>query len=219
MSLSDKAIKEFQEIYKKKYGKDISPEEARDAGERLVGLFEILFDSHVAELRLKEKLKDHPKGFSLMNGETYNCGICHAQIKDEELWYDKWGKKCLACQDAVNKKIIPGRICYNNKDWYAAWELDSHFKLKAATVRKLIRQGVLKARIVPKSGFEVILLKENADVLPPKRILRYVSVPIEGKEGAFSMIPWYEVYDPKKVLEKYKIWPYLTTFNQEIKKP
>ncbi|MDD4931166.1 MAG: hypothetical protein PHG66_03380 [Candidatus Colwellbacteria bacterium] len=215
MSLSDKAIKEFQEIYKKKYGKDISPEEARDAGERLVGLFEVLFDSHVAELRLKEKLKDHPKGFSLMDDEIYNCGICHTQIRDEELWYDKWGKKCLACQDAVNKKIIPGKICYNNKDWYAVWELDSCFKLKAAAARKLIRQGVLKARIVPKSGFEVILLKENTDVLPPKEILKYVSVPVEGKEGAFSMTPWYEIYDPKKVLGSYKIWPYLTAFNQK----
>jgi len=219
MSLSEKAIKEFQDIFKKKYNKDLSYEEAQDAGESLVGLFEILFDSHVAELKLKEKLKDHPKGFALMDGKTYNCGICHASIKDEELWYDKWGKKCLACQDAVNKRVIPGSICYNDKNWYAIWEFDSCFKLKPATVRKLIRQGVLKARTVPKSGFEVILLKENTDVLPPKKIPGYVSMPVEGKEGTFSMTPWYEVYDPKKVLKKYKIWPYLTAFNQETEKP
>lgn len=218
MSLSPKAIREYQEIYKKQYGKEISYEEAREAGERLVRLCKIVFDSHVEELKLKEKLKNHPKGYSIMDGKTYSCGICHASIKDEQLWYDKWGKKCLACQDAVNKRIIPGRICYNDKLWYATWEFDTYFKLKAPTVRKLMWQGVLKARVVPQSGFEVFLMKENADVLPPKKFVEYVSMPVEGKERTISITPWYEVYDPKKVLEKYKIWPYLTAFIEESKK-
>lgn len=218
MSLSEKAIKEFQEIFKKEYGKEISFEEARESGERLVGLYKILFDSHVRELKLKEKLKDHPKGYCLMDGQTYNCGICHASIKDEQLWYDKWGKKCLACQDAVNKKIISGKICYNDKDWYATWEFDTYFKMKSPTVRKLIRQGILKARIIPQSGFEVFLIKENEGVLPPKKMLEYVSVPVEGKENTIAMTPWYEIYEPEKVLGKYKIWPYLTAFAKESKK-
>ncbi len=218
MSLSEKAIKEFQEIYKKEYGKEITYEEAAEAGRNLVGFFKILYDGHVAELRLKEKLKESPKGFSLMDGKTYNCGICHASIKDEQLWYDKWGKKCLACQDAVNKRKIPGKICYNDKYWYATWEFETYFKLKSPTVRKLARQGVLNARVVPKSGFEVFLLKENADALPPKDILKYVPVPVEGKERTVTMTPWYEIYDPKKVLEKFKIWPYLVAFTEESKK-
>jgi len=218
MSLSEKAIKEFQEIYKKKHGKELTHEEATEAGHKLVGLFNILYDGHIAELKLKEKLKEFPKGFSLMDGQTYNCGICHAYIKDEQLWYDKWGKKCLACQDAINKRIIPGKICYNDKYWYATWELESYLKLKSPTVKKLIRQGVLKARIIPKSGFEVFLLKENADALPPKNILEYVSVPVKDKKNTITMTPWYEIYDPKKVLRKYKIWPHLTAFVKNNKK-
>jgi len=218
MSLSEKAIKEFQEIYKKEYGKEITYEDAAEAGRNLVGLFEILYDSHVAELRLKEKLKESPKGFSLMDGKTYNCGICHASIKDEQLWYDKWGKKCLACQEAVNKRIIPGKICYNDKYWYATWEFETYFKLKSPTVRKLVRQGILKARIVPKSGFEVFLLKENTDVLPPKDILKYIPVPVEGKANTVTMTPWYEIYDPEKVLGKFKIWPHLTAFAKNMEK-
>lgn len=216
--ISPEAIKEFQEIYKKKYGKELTHEEAAEASRNLLGLFEILYNSHIAELKLKEKLKEFSKGFSLMDGQTYNCGICHAQIKDEELWYDKWGKKCLACQDAVNKRVVPGKICYNNKYWYATWELESYLKLKSPTVKKLIRQGVLNARIIPKSGFEIFLLKENADVLPPKDVLEYVSVPTKGKENTVTITPWYEIYDPKKVLKKYKIWPYLTAFQQSSKK-
>ena len=219
MSLSEKAIKEFQEIIKKEYGKEITYEEAADVGRNLVGFYKVLFDVYIAELKLKDQLKEYPKGFSLMDGKTYNCGICRDYIKDEQLWYDKWGKKCLACQDAVNKKIIPGRICYNDKYWYATWEFDTYFKLKSPTVRKLVRQSVLKARVVPQTGFEVFLIKENVDVLPPKEVLKYVSMPVRDKENTFSMTPWYEIYDPQKVLKNYKIWPYLTAFDQSSKRP
>jgi len=218
MFLSEKAIKEFQEIYRKEYGKELTYEEAAEASRNLLGFYEVLFNGHVAELKLKDKLKESPKGFSLMDGKTYNCGVCRNYIKDEQLWYDKWGKKCLACQDAIDKKIIPGKICYNDKYWYATWEFDIYFKLKSSTVRKLIRQGVLKARIVPQSGFEVFLIKENTDVLPPKDTLGYTPIKVEGKENMVEMTPWYEIYDPKKVLEKYKIWPYLIAFNQPPKK-
>jgi len=218
MFLSEKAIKEFQEIYRKEYGKELTYEEAAEASRNLLGFYEVLFNGHVAELKLKDKLKESPKGFSLMDGKTYNCGVCRNYIKDEQLWYDKWGKKCLACQDAIDKKIIPGKICYNDKYWYATWEFDIYFKLKSSTVRKLIRQGVLKARIVPQSGFEVFLIKENTDVLPPKDTLGYTPIKVEGKGNMVEMTPWYEIYDPKKVLEKYKIWPYLIAFNQPPKK-
>ena len=218
MSLSEKAIKEFQEIYKKEYGKEIPYDEAAEAARNLVGLFEVLYDSHIREMKLKEKLKDSPKGFSIMDGSTYNCGICHDQIKDEKLWYDKWGKKCLACQDAVDKKKIHGSICYHDEKWYAIWEFDMYFKMRAPTVKKLIRQGILKARIVPKSGFEVMLLKENSDVLPPKKLVEHVSIPDKDNPRRITITPWYEIYDPDKLLKGYKILPYLIALKEEVKK-
>lgn len=216
--LSNKSIKEFQEIFKKEYGKEMTFEEARDAGERLVGLYKILFDAHVEDLKRKEKLKEFPKGYSLMDGKTYNCGICGNSIKDEQLWYDKWGSKCLACQDAVNKRKVPGKVCYNDKIWYAPYEFDIYFKIKTPTVKKLAREGVLKARIVPKSGFQVFLIEENADALPPKDVVKHVSMPIEGKENAFCITPWYEVKDPEKTLKNYKIWPYVKVLEQATEK-
>ena len=39
--LSEKAIEEFQEIYKKKFGKEISYQDASESGQRLVNLFKI----------------------------------------------------------------------------------------------------------------------------------------------------------------------------------
>ena len=42
MSLSDKSIKEFQEIFKKEYGKEISYKEAVESGEQLIGFFKLL---------------------------------------------------------------------------------------------------------------------------------------------------------------------------------
>lgn len=217
MELKEKTVKEFQEIYKKKYGKEITYEEAAESARNLIGLFDVLLDIHFAELKLEEKLKDSPKGFSLMDGKTYSCGICHTSIKDEELWYDKWGKKCLACQDAVDKQKIPGKICYNDKYWYSTWELESYLKLKTPTVKKLVREGVLKARVVPKSNFLVILIKENEGVLPSKELLKSVSTPLEGQKNTIRVTPWYEVYDPEKVLKKFKIWPYLTKLAEESK--
>jgi hypothetical protein len=43
MSLSDRAIKEFKEIYYKEYGKNISDEEAQEIGQRLISLFKIIY--------------------------------------------------------------------------------------------------------------------------------------------------------------------------------
>ncbi len=43
MSLSEKAIRDFREIYYKQYGKLISDEEAQEIGQRLISLFRIIY--------------------------------------------------------------------------------------------------------------------------------------------------------------------------------
>lgn len=40
--LSDKAIQEYKNIFKKEYGQDLTDEEAREQGERLLKFFELL---------------------------------------------------------------------------------------------------------------------------------------------------------------------------------
>jgi len=51
--LPDKAIKEFQEICKQEYGKDLSGDEAKDAGERLVRLFQLLYEADTKKIKIK----------------------------------------------------------------------------------------------------------------------------------------------------------------------
>lgn len=43
MFLSDEEVTEFQAIYRKNFGKEISREDARERGTKLVRLFEIIY--------------------------------------------------------------------------------------------------------------------------------------------------------------------------------
>lgn len=56
MSLSDKAIQEFKDLMKKEYGEELTDEEARERGERLVSFFMILIDIDQGD-KNKNKLK------------------------------------------------------------------------------------------------------------------------------------------------------------------
>ncbi len=183
----------------------------------MVDYFDLLIKIDIRQRQNKEKLKKFPNGFSFMDGKTYECGICGIQIKDEQLWYDERGAKCLACQKAIDEKIVPGEICGNKDLWYSTWEFDFYFKLKAPTVRKLIRQGVLKARIVPDTGFRIFLIQENADTLPPKELVE--SRMVQVGENTYSTQNWYEFKNPKEVLKDYKILPHLTALEKISAKP
>jgi hypothetical protein len=171
MSLSKERIEEFREIFKKEYGKELSWEEAEESAQGLFNLAELTFDIAIKEMRRKNKLKDNPKGFHLTDG-TYTCAICGIQIMGDSSWYDKFGVKCMTCQRAVEKRIIPGSLCENKDSWYSVWELEHYYSLKSPTVRKLVREGKLKARVVPtedgKPYCSIFLIRDNPGVLKPK---------------------------------------------------
>ena len=46
MALSDENIKKFQEIYKSRFGKDISKEDALEQGTKLLRLISIIYSSN-----------------------------------------------------------------------------------------------------------------------------------------------------------------------------
>lgn len=52
--LSDKAVKEYKDIFKKEFGQDLIDAEAREQGERLVLFFKTLID---IDRRVKSKSK------------------------------------------------------------------------------------------------------------------------------------------------------------------
>ena len=72
----------------------------------------------------------------------------------------------MNCQDAVNKKKIPGSLCgdWDHKkcitDSALSWKTDLHTQ----TIRKLIRNGKIKALQIP-NGPYMILRKDNPNLM------------------------------------------------------
>ncbi len=166
--LSEKDIKEFQKVYKKVYGKEISYKAAEESAHNLLGFFQTLIkvDTNIKSKQIR--LKKEPNGFPIEEGVTYNCLICHSPITSKNGWWDKYGPKCLTCQRAIDTKVIPGYICKNRDSWYAMWELKDRFGIHPATARKMIKEGKLKARIIKgeKRGVHeyIFIIKENKNI-------------------------------------------------------
>lgn len=168
VSLSDESIKEFQVLFKKEYGKDLTMQEASDAAYNLVGFFDTLIKIEAREMERKHRLITEPEGFHIYDG-TYNCRICHVGVTGDNSWYDQYGVKCLTCQKATKKGIIPPIVFENRKSWYALWELKDKFGIHSATARKMVRNGDLKAIIIETAErnpyYYIFLAKENKSVL------------------------------------------------------
>jgi len=222
MTLSDNQIKEFQDIYEKEHGEKLSWENAADAARRLSGLAELAFESFVTDKKRTEKLKEYPKGFHI-EGQGYSCFICGDTISDKETWYDKYGIKCLLCQKAINKKIIPGSMAKNKESWYSLYDLKDRFNIDRHAMKRFIKEDILKPRIVPNSAGSphvyLFLIKDNKETLPPKNLTesRLVKEMRDGQEWVHSE-QWYKFADPQETLKDYKIINYLqVVIDQEDK--
>ena len=197
----------------KESGKEVTWEEAMDAGYRLVGLAELAWDFYIEEQSWKERLKKEPEGFSL-SGNGRNCAICGESTREDTNWYDKWGIKCLTCQNAVNKRKIPGSVAKTDNNRYSPYDLESRFGIKKPTLRKMIKDRIIKARpIMNDSGtvhYYVILVKDNKEFLPPKKLTES-HVVAEDRDGQtwHRIEPWYKFCDPHEHLKGYQIMNYL----------
>jgi len=162
--LSDKTYEEFKKISDEKGIAYESESEMKRQANSLVELVRILVDSEHEEQARKRRLGSNPKGF-LMPGKGRNCSLCGSGVYKDNGWYDKWGFKCNICQNAVNKKIIPGSMCgdYQHERCITDSTLAWKSKLHIQTIRKLIRQGKIKARQIP-GGPYLILRKDNPDL-------------------------------------------------------
>ena len=86
----------------------------------------------------------------------------------------------------------------------------------------MIRQGVLKVRTVPRekkgTHFQLFLIKDNKDILPPKKLVESHNLKEEKDgQGCFRVVPWYKVFDPKEHLKGYKIMDYLEIIEEPKK--
>lgn len=163
--VSDKHLDEFIAISEKEGHTYKTREEARDSAQRLYRFAELALDLSIQEQARKKRLESEPKGFT-MAGEGRNCSLCHQMVYDRDGWYDKWGFKCMNCQDAVNKKKIPGSLCgdWKNEKCVTDSELSWRSNLHNQTIRKLIRRSKIKARQIP-NGPYMILRKDNPNLL------------------------------------------------------
>lgn len=180
MIITDGSAREFQALMKKHYGVEYSIEEARGAASNFMGLMEVLFEIHRAEQKRLDRLKQEPKGFHLEEEGTYQCCICDQYVGREETWYDRSGTKCMVCQLAIDKKIIPRYVCKNKDSWYSLWELFHYFGVRSQTAFKFVRQGKLKMHTVYNANgttrVHMFLRKDNPGVLPLKPRSRHVHV-------------------------------------------
>lgn len=130
---------------------------------RVVQYFEILIEIDQAEKARFRRLEQEPKGFSIL-GEGRSCSLCKQSIHNEG-FFDKWGFKCLNCQNAITKRIIPGSVCkdWDNKKSITDSTLAMELEINIREIRKLIREGKIIARRVP-SGPYIILQKDNPNL-------------------------------------------------------
>lgn len=133
----------------------------------------------------KKRLEKEPKGFLMEDGRT--CCICHTT--SAKIWYDKHGMKCMDCQNALNKRIIPVSACKNedSKVFFTSYDLQRDLNLHSATVRKLVRQGKLISRDIPYEDgkgihFQIFLKKENISFLQSL-------VKVKTKDGIAIRLP------------------------------
>jgi DNA-directed RNA polymerase subunit RPC12/RpoP len=219
--LSRESIQKFKDVFEKESGKEMTWEDASESAHNLIGLFEVLIKCNQREQERKKKLEDYPKGFYIEDG-VYNCLICGDQISNGQTWHDKYGIKCLTCQSAIDKKIIPGSVARDKDSWYSKYELEDRFNINRQSLKEFIKQGILKPRNIPEASgrthLQVFIIEDNRDTLPPKKLTK-IQLIKEEKDGKtwFRSEPWYRFVDPYKHLKDYKIINYLEFINKEDK--
>lgn len=162
---TDKEASEFKQIYKQVSGIELTYSKAKEVATNLVRFFAIIINIECEEEMRRRKLKRYPKGFHLPEDETYTCPICHQEIEGKNSWYDDCGFKCLICQKALDKRILPKYVFKKDDTYWKSWELKSKFGLHYSTVKKLIREKKLKPRNI-RAGeggiyHQIFIKKEN----------------------------------------------------------
>lgn len=130
---------------------------------RVAQYFEILIEINQSEKARFRRLEQEPKGFSIP-GEGRSCSLCKQSIHNEGI-FDNWGFKCLNCQNAINKRIIPGSVCkdWDNKKHITDSALAMELGISIHKIRKLICEGKIIGRRVP-NGPYIILRKDNKNL-------------------------------------------------------
>ena len=161
--LTKKEYASFKAICEKEGIKYDTEVEYEEAARNLYSFVKLSYDLAKEHYGWEQRLKDEPKGFWL-DSDGRTCYVCHTNVRGQ-IWFDKWGFKCENCQTAFVKKISPGYIL-KDRDYekhITDSQLNWKFGLHRQTIKKLVREGQLKARTIP-NGPIIFLRKENPDL-------------------------------------------------------
>ncbi len=206
--LSEEQFLTVKATLEKELGVEVSMDDAREAFRTIKTLAEVIVSIAMEQCRRKRLLEESPSGFQF--DKRGACVICRDILPGEELWFDNNGLKCNTCQRAMNKRIVHASVATDEGSWYSAWHLEYYFKIKKPQLRKLVKAGLLKGRIIEHEGGEVhlqlFLIRDNKSFLPPKHLLKggVREEIIDGKKW-FVTYSWYDVVDPVRYLAKYGI--------------
>lgn len=213
MEPSKKILKKIRATLEKQHGREFTSDEVSTVASLLVRFAELALEVAKEDHRRQELLKGSPEGFHL-DKPGYTCLICGWPASGKDSWFDSYGLKCTTCQKAINEKIIPGTVAKDKEIWYSKYELETFFNLKGPLLRGLIKQGILKDRIIPglttKVHLQLFLINDNKEVLPQKEILQSRTITVtEGDQEYYTQEPWYLFNDPVEHLKGLKILDYL----------
>jgi hypothetical protein len=193
MKSQQKLIKELKAKLEKVHGRVITDEELAADYQFATQYVQIINDDFYRQLALNKKLEDNRKGFHLEG--KFTCFVCGLAAENENSWYDKKGIKCMLCQMALDKKLIPKSVINNKDSWYSTYDLERYFNMDYADLAKYVKSGLLKKRIVPsgrrKPHLELFLARDNKGILPPKKLLltKLVKATKDGEEY-FKQVEW-----------------------------
>lgn len=167
MDLSDKEFERFMESAKKDGIKLETDEEYRQLQRDMYALAELTYDMYQIHKRFEARLEREPDGF-IFPADGRICKLCMGGGSGD-FWYDKKGMRCMDCQTAYIKKIIPGYV-FTDKDskrHITETGLIVRHTADRKEIRRYIKEGVLKPRKIDHGKFPptlVFLKSENPNL-------------------------------------------------------
>lgn len=183
----------------------------------------IIVDITLEEMEDKCMLASTPEGYHPEKKKA--CQICKYFGSGKAMWYDAFGYKCMVCQNAINKGIIPAEVADNTDLYYTDSTLDLYFNLNGRTLKAWIKAGLLRPREImdddSKSNvhYRLFLLSDHQGFLPPLDLLR-IGHPVRetdenGRTEYVLGYPWYYFVDPAEHLKDYGIMKYMGFTREE----
>jgi transcriptional regulator with XRE-family HTH domain len=205
--------KETAEIYKK-HGTILSDEEAEQVSDFMDKMLGYVLEQVKLEASWEQQLKDQPHGFAVED-TGHTCRLCKLP-GGGPLWYDRYGLKCLSCQHAVERQVIPGELLGNDELYYTAGELSYFFNLDSKTLTQYLRADILKQRVIRHAAgkykhLQMFLLSDNPGFFPPKDSLQTGEffTETDGDREWESTAMWYHCDDAFSYIKDYGIGKYL----------